>query len=113
MRVDRPLGRFGGAGYGREVQKWTAIRASSRKVSKRVWDQSVQGRTGTGVRIAFRTRSRSEFSPDLHTVLPADEQPPLYNKLESLLRAAVKTCLLDSRFGSRFEDDQSVLKEYP
>jgi hypothetical protein len=53
------------------------------------------------------------FLHDLHTVLPADEQPPLYNKLESLLRAAVKKCLLDSQFGSRFADDQSVLKEYP
>jgi hypothetical protein len=53
------------------------------------------------------------FLHDLNTVLPADEQPPLYNKLESLPRAAVKKCLLDARFGTRFADDQSVLKEYP
>jgi hypothetical protein len=53
------------------------------------------------------------FLHDLHAVLPAAEQPPLYNKLESLLRMAVKRCLLDARFGSRFKDDRSVLKAYP
>ncbi len=53
------------------------------------------------------------FLYDLHHILPADKQPPLYNKLESLLRAAVRKCLLDPQFASRFENDQSVLKEYP
>jgi len=66
---------------------------------------------------AYELRSEvahgQSFLYDLHTVLPPDKQPPLYNKLESLLRAAVKRCLLDAQFRSRFEDDQSVLKEYP
>jgi len=53
------------------------------------------------------------FLYDLHHVLPPDKQPPLYNKLESLLREAVKKCLLDAQFASRFENEQSVLKEYP
>jgi hypothetical protein len=67
--------------------------------------------------MAYELRSElahaRSFLHDLHSVLPPNTQPPLYNKLKSLLRAAVKLCLLDSQFRSRFEDDQSVLKEYP
>jgi hypothetical protein len=53
------------------------------------------------------------FLFDLHKVLPPDEQPRLYIKLESLLRAAVRRCLLDEEFGRHFADDQAVLKNYP
>ncbi len=53
------------------------------------------------------------FLYDLHKVLPPDEHPPLYNKLESLLRVTVKKCLLDESFGRRFADDKAVLKNYP
>lgn len=52
------------------------------------------------------------FLYDSHKVLLADEHPPLYNKLESLLRAAVKKCLLDEEFARRFADDEAVLKNY-
>ncbi len=66
---------------------------------------------------AYELRSElahaQSFLYDLHHVLPPDKQPPLYNKLESLLREAVKKCLLDAQFASRFENEQSVLKEYP
>jgi hypothetical protein len=71
----------------------------------------------TELKQAYELRSElshgRSFLHDLHMVLPADEQLPLYNKLESLLRGAVRRCLLDARFGARFEDDQSVLREYP
>jgi len=52
----------------------------------------------------------------LHTldgVLTQSEHRPLYDKLESLLRATVKKCLLDENFGQRFVNDQAVLKNYP
>lgn len=68
----------------------------------------------TELRQAYELRSElahgQSFLHDLHAVLPADEQPPLYNKLESLLRAVVKKCLLDAQFASRFADDKSVLR---
>jgi hypothetical protein len=73
--------------------------------------------SSTELEHAYELRSElahgRSFLHDLHAVLPVNEQPPLYNKLESLLRAAVKRSLLDARFRNRFQDDQSVLKEYP
>lgn len=48
------------------------------------------------------------FLYGLHTVLPPDKHRPLYDKLESLLRAAVKRCLLDEAFGLHFADDAAV-----
>jgi len=49
----------------------------------------------------------------LQGLLPQGEHRPLYDKLESLLRAAVKKCLLDENFGRRFADDRAVLRKYP
>jgi hypothetical protein len=49
----------------------------------------------------------------LDGVLTQSEHRPLYDKLESLLRATVKKCLLDENFGQRFVNDQAVLKNYP
>jgi hypothetical protein len=42
------------------------------------------------------------FLYGLDTVLPASEHLDLYEKLEAVLRAAVRQCLLDKSFGDRF-----------
>jgi hypothetical protein len=66
---------------------------------------------------AYKLRSEiahgRSFLYDLHGVLPQNEHRPLYDKLESLLRATVKRCLLEEEFGRRFGDDEAVLKNYP
>lgn len=73
--------------------------------------------TETELTQAFDLRSAlahgQSFLYDLREVLPPDEQPPLYNKLERLLRCVVKRCLLDVEFCARFQDDQSVKEAYP
>jgi hypothetical protein len=48
----------------------------------------------------------------LHTVLPPSEHKPLHDKLETLLRVAVKKCLLDEVFGLRFADDSAVKEKW-
>ena len=53
------------------------------------------------------------FLLDLNTVLPTDEHRPLYDKLESVLRATVKRCLLDEVFGRHFEDHTAVRAKWP
>ena len=66
---------------------------------------------------AYRLRSEvihgRSFLYDLSGVLPQSEHRPLYDKLESLLRAVVKKSLLDEPWGFRFASDLAVLKEYP
>ena len=52
------------------------------------------------------------FLYGLQTVLPPDKQRPLYDKLESLLRATVKKCLLDEVFGRNFADEASVRAKF-
>ncbi len=44
----------------------------------------------------------------LHAVLPPNEHRPLYDKLESLLRATLRKCFLDEAFGRHFADDAAV-----
>lgn len=66
---------------------------------------------------AWRLRSKlahaKSFLVGLGAVLPHSEHKPLYDKLEELLRTAVKRCLLDEEFASRFQDDAAVLKNWP
>jgi hypothetical protein len=52
------------------------------------------------------------FLYGLHEVLAPDKHRPLYDKLESLLRAVVKKCLLDEEFGERFASKEAVAKYY-
>jgi len=54
-----------------------------------------------------------KFLFDLHAVLPPNEHRPLYDKLESLLRATVKKCFLDEAFGRNFADDAAVKAKWP
>jgi hypothetical protein len=54
-----------------------------------------------------------KFLFDLDTVLPQSEHVPLYEKLESLLRKTLLTCLLDSKFGDHFRDPASIDSRWP
>jgi hypothetical protein len=54
-----------------------------------------------------------KFLFQLVDVLPQEEYVPLYAKLESLLRKALLTCLLDPTFGDRFRDVPSVDAQWP
>jgi hypothetical protein len=54
-----------------------------------------------------------KFLFELHTVLPESEHVPLYEKLESLLRTTLLTCLLDSKFGDHFRDPASIDSRWP
>jgi len=53
------------------------------------------------------------FLFDLHSVLPTDKHRPLYDKLESLLRSALKKCFLDEAFARNFADDAAVRANWP
>jgi hypothetical protein len=61
---------------------------------------------------AFSLRSElahaQNFLFGLHYILPPDQHRPLYDKLESLLRLAVKQSLLDETFGAYFTNDDTV-----
>jgi hypothetical protein len=73
--------------------------------------------SATEIRKAYTLRSEvahgRSFLYDLSGILPQSEHRPLYDKLESLLRAIVRKCLLDESFGLHFADDRAVLKNYP
>jgi hypothetical protein len=66
----------------------------------------------TELQSAYTVRSSlahaQHFLYGLHTVLPPDKHRPVYDKLESLLRATVKKCLLDETFGGHFADNAAV-----
>lgn len=66
---------------------------------------------------AYKLRSEvahgRSFLCGLDGVLPQSHHRPLYDKIESLLRAVVKRCLLDKEFSQSFADDNAVLKKYP
>jgi hypothetical protein len=87
-----------------------------RRVAKLTADFAIQ-LSETEIRKAYQLRSEvahgRSFLYNLSGVLPQSEHRPLYDKLESLLRATVKTCLLDENFGRRFANDRTVLKNYP
>ena len=87
-----------------------------RRVGKLASDFGIQ-LSEKDIRQGYQLRSEvthgRSFLYDLSGVLPQSEHRPLYDKLESLLRVTVKTCLVDENFGLRFADDQSVLKNYP
>lgn len=53
------------------------------------------------------------FLYDLQNVLPPSEHKPLYDRLESLLRAVVKRCLLDGPFGQHFASGPAVAARWP
>ncbi len=87
-----------------------------RRVAKLAADFAIQ-LSETEIRQAYQLRSEvthgRSFLYDLAGVLPQSGHRPLYDKLESLLRVTVRTCLLDETFGLRFANDQTVLKNYP
>lgn len=66
---------------------------------------------------AWKLRSKlahgQSFLYGLHTILAADEHKPLYDKLESVLRAAVKKCLLDQGYGAHFADGAAIRAYIP
>lgn len=53
------------------------------------------------------------FLYSLHDVLPPNEHKPLYDRLESLLRAIVKKALLDEPWGQNFADKTAVRNRWP
>jgi hypothetical protein len=66
---------------------------------------------------AYRLRSKlshgENFLLGLQNVLPPGEHRPLHDRLEQLLRAAVRRCLLDEDFACHFRDDDSVRTRWP
>ena len=66
---------------------------------------------------AYAVRSKlahgQGFLFDLHAVLPPDKHRPLYDKLETLLRAILKRCFLDDAFGRNFADEAAVNANWP
>jgi hypothetical protein len=69
------------------------------------------------LRGAYKLRSKllhaEGFLADLQTVLPKSQHSLLYEKLELLLRATVRHCLLDQTFGDCFRDGAAVKARYP
>lgn len=65
---------------------------------------------------AYTLRSKlahgQNFLYGLHDVLPPDQHRPLYDKLETLLRTVLKTCLLDETFGEHFASGAGVKKKW-
>jgi hypothetical protein len=66
---------------------------------------------------AFTIRSKlshgQSFLFGVGTVLAPDKHRPLYDKLETLLRRAVKRCLIDARFADHFADATGVNTQWP
>ena len=64
------------------------------------------------LRDAYVLRSKvvhaAAFLYSLETVLPKNQQSDLYVRLEALLRATLKRCLLEEEFGDFFRDDAAV-----
>lgn len=66
---------------------------------------------------AFTVRSKlghaQEFLYGIHNRIPASKHIPLYDKLETTLRLAVKKCLLDSSFADIFVSPETVNDRWP
>jgi hypothetical protein len=66
---------------------------------------------------AYTLRSKlvhaENFLFGLETVLPQTQHTDLYEKVESVLRATVRHCLLDESFGDFFRDDAAVKARWP
>ena len=66
---------------------------------------------------AWKLRSKlvhaEGFLHNLETILPKSEHSDLYEKMEGLLRMAVRRCLLDASFGDCFRDDAAVKARWP
>jgi hypothetical protein len=66
---------------------------------------------------AYTVRSKlghgQEFLFGIHRTIPADKHRPLYDKLETTLRLAVKRCLLDSSFAKYFASAENVNDRWP
>jgi hypothetical protein len=66
---------------------------------------------------AFTIRSKlshgQSFLFGVGTVLAPDKHRPLYDKLETLLRRAVKRCLTDATFAGHFTDATTVNAKWP
>ena len=73
--------------------------------------------SGDEISKAWKLRSKlvhaEGFLHNLETILPKREHSDLYEKMESLLRMAVRRCLLDARFGDCFRDDAAVKARWP
>jgi len=54
-----------------------------------------------------------KFLFELEPILPKSAHVPLYEKLESLLRKTLLTCLLDPTFGDHFRDGASIDSQLP
>ncbi len=69
------------------------------------------------LRAAYKLRSKlvhgQSFLLGLDRILPQSQHTVLYEKLESLLRATVRRCLLDEAFGHLFRSDAVVDKSWP
>ena len=66
---------------------------------------------------AYQLRSKLVHSEgflfSFSDILPTSQHNDLYEKMESLLRAVVRRCLLDESFGSFFRDDAAVEARWP
>ena len=73
--------------------------------------------TDQELRHAYRLRSKlvhaETFLYGLETVPANSEHSNLYEKLELLLRATIRRCLLDEGFGNFFRDDAAVKARWP
>jgi len=66
---------------------------------------------------AWKLRSKlvhaEGFLHSLGRVLPTNEHSDLYARIEGLLRAAVRRCLVDASFGDCFKSDTAVMARWP
>jgi hypothetical protein len=73
--------------------------------------------SGDEISKAWKLRSKlvhaDGFLHNLETILPKSEHSGLYEKMEGLLRMAVRRCLLDTSFGDCFRDDAAVRARWP
>jgi hypothetical protein len=53
------------------------------------------------------------FLSHWETILPETKHRSLYEKLESVLRSTVRSCLLDESFGNIFRDDNALKDRWP
>jgi hypothetical protein len=73
--------------------------------------------TDIDLQLTYQLRSKlvdaESVLAELQTILPTTAHTPLYDKLETLLRATVRRCLLDYTFGDYFRDGAAAMAAQP
>jgi hypothetical protein len=73
--------------------------------------------TEAEARLAYKLRSKlvhaENFLAGLEAILPQSQHSALYEKLEAILRATIRRCLVDEKSGDFFRDGAAVKARWP